>query len=497
VIGGGVGGIAVAVNLLRQGIHDFVVLEQSSGLGGTWWHNRYPGAEVDVTSELYSFSFLPHVFSRTHVRQKELLAYIDRVVETYAIGEHTAFNTRVSGAVWRDDEALWEVTATDGRVWRARMVISAVGLLSDPRIPSWPGMDTFGGDCFHTARWPEDVDLTGKTVAVIGTGSTGAQVVSTIAPVVEHLYLFQRQPGWVLPKPDYDYTAAERADLRRRPLSLKTRRVRAFLQLERLRRAAMFGSRRNLKVQKVAEQYLQEAVADPELRAALTPDYPFGRKRPVLSKDFFPALQRSNVTLIPRAVESLSTDGVVDDEGKETLVDVVVVATGFKAEQFLSTIEVRGRCGKQLHELWGAEPRAFLGLMTPGFPNFVMLYGPNTNGGDVLFTLERQAEWVTRAAKRLLRSDATALDVRQSLFDIGDRILLWRNEKFSWAGGTNNYYTSASGRVVTQWPFTQSLYWLMLRLFDSKRACKTVYPSGRESRRSSTSEFVDVMDAEA
>src|SRR4051794_16688747 len=206
VIGAGLGGLAVAVNLIKRGITDFVLLEQSRGVGGTWWDNRYPGAEVDVTSELYSYSFKSNVFTRSHASQAELLSYIDEVVDEYGIAPMLRLSARVTDATWDESASLYEVVAQDGRRWRARYLVSAVGQLNNPNYPQWPGMDEFEGPCFHTARWDADVGPAGKTVAVVGWGSRSAQVIPPLAEVAGQVYLYQRQPGWVLPKLDYDYS---------------------------------------------------------------------------------------------------------------------------------------------------------------------------------------------------------------------------------------------------------------------------------------------------
>lgn len=500
VIGGGPGGISVAVNLIKAGVEDFVVLDKATGPGGTWWHNRYPGAEVDVTSELYSFSFMSHAFTRSHVRQPELLQYIEQTVDHFGIRDKFRFGVEVKTVAWKD--GAWTITAADGSRYRARFVVSAVGMLCDPHIPDWPGLTDFAGRSFHTSLWPSQLDLEGKKVAVIGTGSTAAQVVPGIVDKVAHLYLFQRQPGWVLPKMERDYPAEEIVSLRRSRLRRSWRRLKAFLKMEVTRTAAKEGSARNRRMQQLALDYLGATIGDAAKRDALTPGYPFGRKRPVLSSEFLPALGRNNVTVVPRAVERLSKHGVVDGSGTETPVDVVVIATGFQAANFLSSIEVLGPDGRSLREVWAGEPSAFLGLMVPDFPNFFMLYGPNTNGGDVMFTLERQAEWVARAMARASHRKLARIEVKRNLFEYADKMIERRNNRFAWASGTNNYYTSASGKVVTQWPYTQTFYSLLLRLSGVGLTCRTVALKSGEAMvpsavsGASTPQASDAPDAE-
>lgn len=470
VIGAGVAGVALAVNLAKRGICDFTVLEMSEGIGGTWWDNRYPGAEVDVTSELYSFSFAPHVFTRTHAGQAEVQRYIEDVVAERGLADHFTFGTKVEGVEWVDETSTYLVTAADGRRWRTRFLVSCVGQLNNPSFPTWPGMDRFTGEMFHTSRWDDAVSLAGKRVAVVGTGSTSAQVVPEIATIAEHVHLFQRQPGWVVPKDDRDYPEAERIKLARSSVRQRLRRLTAFQRLEAMRSVARAGTKSNRRMQAIAEQYLIDAVPDDQLRAQLTPDYPFFGKRPVLTKYFYPALARDNVTLVPRPVTALTDSAVVDESGSMTDVDIIVLATGFQPSRFLATYEMSGRGGVLMRDTWDDEPRSFLGLMAEGFPNFFVTYGPNTNGGTLTFTLERQAEWISDAIRSANRSRST-VDVKSSAVDIVDRIVQRRNADFVWSS-THNYYTSATGRVVTQWPFTQKFYWLLLKSLRPGVVCR-------------------------
>ena len=471
VIGAGMAGVALAANLRRRRVSDFVVLDMGGGIGGTWWDNRYPGAEVDVTSELYSFSFAPHVFSRTHAGRDELHAYIESVVDRLDLRRHFLLNTKVETVEWTEAKTRYLVTAADGRRWSARHVVSAVGQLNNPRYASWPGLEDFSGAVFHTARWDDSVTLAGRRVAIVGTGSTSAQAIPEVAKVADHLYVFQRQPGWVVPKLDRDYPPDERLTLTRRPWQVRYRRAKAFVQLERMRAVARAGTRANRRKQRLAEDYLRETVADPALRDLLTPDYPFYGKRPVLTQYYFQALQRDNVTLVPRAVQAVTGRGLVDSSGSETPVDVIITALGFQPSRFLATFKVTGRGGVSLDELWGDEPKAFLGLMAEGFPNFFVTYGPNTNGGTLSFTLERQAEWISTAVAGALRNHQV-LDVAPSAVRRADAVVARANLGFVWATTGNNYYTSGTGRVVTQWPFTQTFYWVLLRLLRPSMVCR-------------------------
>lgn len=468
VVGGGFGGIAAGIYMKKAGIHDFRIIEQAAGLGGTWWDNHYPGAEVDVHSELYSFPFKRFDWSRTHARQPELQRYIGELVDEYDLLPHVSLSTRVIEAVWDEDRLSYDVSLTTGEVVTARVLVSAVGLMNVPRYPDWPGLDEFGGPHFHTARWEHEHDLTGKRVAVVGTGSTAAQVVPTIAPIVERLYLYQREPGWVLPKGDRDFTPEERLQ-RASESELSRRRARtklfiALMKSQAFARTHSPNTKRNEMAKARALAYIDEVFADrPDLKAALTPSYPFAGKRTVTSGDFYPALLRDNVELIPHAVARVTRTGVVDAAGVETPVDVLVMATGFQQTNVLSSLRVVGRGGRSLHDIWGSEPRALLGITVPGVPNFFMLYGPNTNGGEIFMNHRCQVRWAIRSIKRLQRSGGT-IEARERPFEMLDRWIQGRMQTTSWVQA-NNYYKSSTGRVVTQWPFDALTYNLLTRVF--------------------------------
>lgn len=459
IIGGGFAGIAAAVNLKNAGLHDFTIFEKSDGLGGTWWDNRYPGAEVDVHSQLYSFSFWPHDWSRTHARQPELQRYLEDVVDGYALRPHFRFATAVEQIVWNDRTSGYTLRTTAGEVHSFRAVISAVGMLNVPKYPTWPGLDDFQGPKLHTARW-KPVELTGKRVAVVGTGSSAVQVVPSIADEAARVTLFQREPGWILPKPDRDLTPDERATLRR-PRARRRERLRQFWLIEI---GQLFGwmhrpgTRINTFLESRCRRYIATVFADrPDLAAAVTPNYPYPGKRPVLTKDFYPALLRDDVELIPHAVQSVTAHGVVDARGIEHPADVLVMATGFQPANYLASYRVVGRTGTTLHEFWNGEPQAFAGITVPEFPNFYILYGPNTNGGEIVSALQRQAEFAVRSIKRLRDASVAAVEVRPRFYRRYNQWIQGAIAKTAWVQ-SNNYYKSPSGRVVTQWPYGAIVY---------------------------------------
>jgi cation diffusion facilitator CzcD-associated flavoprotein CzcO len=465
IVGAGFGGIAAGVKLRQAGIHTFTIYESSLGIGGTWWDNTYPGAEVDVGSHLYCFSFKPNDWSRTHARQAELQKYLEQTVDEFGLRPHLRLGVTVESATWDDEHHVWRVALDDGTVDECHLLVSGVGFLNVPRYPEWPGLADFAGPKFHTARWEHEHDLTGKVVAVVGTGSSATQIVPAIQPLVERLYVFQREPGWVLPKAERDLTEAERAELAH-PLRRRRERMRLRYLLEKnLWRGALYrpGTKVNAAREAVCRKYIDRSFADrPELRAAVTPAYPYPGKRPVFATTFYPALKKPNVELVPKAVASVTETGLVDADGVERAVDVVVLATGFQPANYLARLPVTGRHGETLQQRWRGEPRAFLGITVPGFPNFFMLYGPGTNGGEIVTMLEAQAAYAVRAARRMMRERVSAIEVRPA-FEA--RWYAWLQSKMngtSWTM-TNNYFRSPSGKIVTQWPYGNVIYAVFVR----------------------------------
>lgn len=480
VIGAGFGGIAAGVKLKQAGIETFTIYESSPGVGGTWWDNTYPGAEVDVDSNLYRYSFKPHDWTRTHAGQAELQAYLDETVDQFGLSPHLQLGVAVRSARWDEGHHVWSVDLDSGVRDECHVVISAVGFLNVPRYPDWPGLDDFRGPSFHTVRWNHGQELSDKAVAVVGTGSTAAQVVPAIQPIAQKVYVFQREPGWVLPKGERDLTEAERTSLAR-PWWRSLDRFRSRWVMERnLWGGAMFrpGTRLNRKREQSCRAYIARQFADrPDLRDAVTPGYPFPGKRPVLATTFYPALKEPNVELVPRAVARITPTGVVDSDGVERSVDVIVMATGFRAVDYLARLEIVGREGVTLHERWAGEPRAYLGITVPEFPNLFLLYGPGTNGGELVSMLEAQAEYAVRSVKRMRRERISAIEVTPRAE------ALWNRWLQSWMTGTSwtlsrNYFTSQSGSVVTQWPSGNMVYRVLTKLLGRVSETTRRLPGG-------------------
>jgi cation diffusion facilitator CzcD-associated flavoprotein CzcO len=466
IVGAGFGGIAAGVKLKRAGIHTFTIYESSLGIGGTWWDNTYPGAEVDVGSHLYSFSFKSYDWTRTHARQPELQKYLEETVDEFGLRPHLQVGVTVQSATWDDGRHVWSVQLDDGTVDECHALLSAVGFLNVPRYPDWPGLDQFGGPKFHTARWNHEHDLTGKVVAVVGTGSSATQVVPAIQPIVQRLYVFQREPGWIMPKGERDLTPEERATFTKGWRRSRERWRQRYVLEKSLWRGHLYrpGTKLNEARQRTCLDYIARKLADrPDLRAAVTPKYPYPGKRPVIASGFYSALEKDNVELVPRAVASVTSTGIIDVDGVERVVDVIVMATGFQAADYLARIRVVGRGDQTLQAHWAGEPRAYLGITVPGFPNFFMLYGPGTNGGELVSMLESQAAYAVRAVKRMRRTRVSAVEVKAGFEARWYRWLQSKMDGTSWTM-SNNYFRSPTGKIVTQWPYSNLEYRALTKL---------------------------------
>jgi cation diffusion facilitator CzcD-associated flavoprotein CzcO len=480
IIGGGLGGVAAAVKFQKAGFRNFTIFEQSPGAGGVWHDNTYPGCEVDIQSHIYSYSFMSYDWTRTHATQPEIKRYIEDTIDAFDIRKNFRFSTRVEDVTWQEEKSAYSVRLAGGEVREFDAVVSCVGILNVPKYPDWPGLDTFKGIKFHTSRWDHSVDLTGKRVAVVGTGSTGVQLVSGIAPIVGHLHLFQREPGWIIPKGDRDFTPEEREQFRKSAFVRKWMRYKIFRAMGRLVKSARIqGTKGNTRFREMGLAYLN-TVKDPEVRRALTPNYPFGCKRIIQCGKFYDTMNRDNVTLVPFAVERVTDKGVVAANGVEYPVDMIAIGVGFRAQEFLGTLRVCGIGGRNLHEAWGGSAKAFLGVTVPGFPNFFILYGPNTNGGaSIIYQHERQAEAIVRMLRRIKRG-SVAIDTKHDAFN---RYISWIdrvNAKYlSATYHCHNYFFGRDGRNVTQWPLSATRYMWMLRFWFPLAI------TSRKSRRSS------------
>lgn len=468
VIGAGFSGIAAGIELRRKGIEDFVIFDKHPDVGGTWWANRYPGAEVDLESHIYSFSFERSDWTRTHVEWHELLDYLRRVAAKWGLLEHMRFEEKVDAVTWSDHTSTWSLTTasgTDHGTFSA--VISAVGFLNVPLIPPFArGDNEFEGVMCHTSSWPDGLDMTGKRVAVLGTGSSAVQIVVEAAAVAQEVAIFQIEPNWLLPKNSRDFTPEERK-ASKNPLVYRWKRFRLYADYD-LRQARSQHARTDGKANREraarSREFLHRSLADrPDLLEACTPAFPFEGRRTVISDTYYPALKQNHVHLVPRPVTSLTRTGVVDADGVEHEVDIVVFATGFDAANYLSSYQVTGEGGADLHKVWDGAPEALLGMMVPGFPNFFMMYGPNTNAVPLVSFYEAQAAFAAALVARLKDPSKSVITVNPEAFRAFNDWIQAQLRRTVWAE-TTSYFKSGTGRVVSQWPFSASSYILRTKL---------------------------------
>ena len=464
ILGAGAGGIVMGIRLVRAG-YDFTIYEKSDGVGGTWRDNTYPGAACDVPSHLYSYSFAPNPWwSRTYATQPEILAYLERCTDQFGVRPHVRTRTAITEARWDDAAQQWELTAASGEQFRADVLVSGLGMLNVPDLPEIPGAERFRGRAFHSSRWDHSRSTAGERVASIGTGASAIQYVPAIAPDAEHVTVFQRTPIWITPRLDQAFTPEQQRRFARVPLAARRLRYRIFMEYERARFEA--DAEFTVMQTELARSYLERKIADPELRARLTPDYPVGCKRPLMSRQWLPTLTRPDVRLVTEPIVEITETGLRTADGELHEVDTIVYGTGFKASEFLSTVEVIGEGGRRLHHEWRDGAEAYLGLSVSGYPNLFLLYGPNTNGvNSVIFFHEVQTRHVMSALSTMRRLGLGAVDVRPGVMARYNRRIQAALQGTVWLAGCRNYFTAPSGKVVTQLPFSGGRYWLRARVF--------------------------------
>jgi cyclohexanone monooxygenase len=470
IIGAGPGGIALGILLGRAGFHDFTIFDREDGVGGTWRINTYPGLACDVKSHLYSYSFdlNPH-WSRLWSGQREILEYFERCVTEQGLQPHLRLGTEIRAARWDDRTRRWQLTTATGDRHEFDVLVSAVGLFTQPVLPDLVEQEPFTGTVMHSSRWDHSVVLTGKRVAVLGTGSTASQLIPELVKVADTVYSVQRSPTWILPKPDRPYTARERWVFERIPFAKKLYRTRLWLRSEANISVIEHGSEKTQEFTAIAQRLLEKSVPDQRLRRALTPDHPMGCKRLVFSSDYLAALSQPQVEVLSSPARYLRERSLVMQDGTERDVDVVVCATGYAAADYLGQIEVTGEGGVTLREVWRDGAHAYLGMAVPRFPNFFMLYGPNTNVGSnsVIFVLEAQARYVVRALRYLRRTRRTYVAVKPAaMASFLAKVDQWMQGTV-WTTQCSNYFRAANGRVVTQWPRSARAFWGMTRRFEA------------------------------
>ena len=469
VVGAGFAGLAVALELLKHGRRDFLVFEKADDVGGTWRDNTYPGCQCDVPSILYSLSEHPNPnWSRTYSPQAEIQAYLRHVARKVP-PELFRFGAAVTGAQWLPARACWLVTTTAGQ-WTADVLITGHGGLSAPAVPDIAGLDSFQGAAFHSALWDDSVDLTGKRVAIVGTGASAIQIVPRIAKQVAHLTVFQRTPPWVLPHGDRPTRWWERAVYRRFPAVQRLMRAVVYLLREFIFLGMARPSWLTRVIEAMARKHLERQVPDPDLRAKLTPDYTPGCKRLLPSNHYYRALMADNVDLVTEKIHEVRPDGIVTVDGEVHAADVIVWATGFKVTNHPMLGALKDAEGRTLEAVWAADGmQAYLGTTVAGFPNLFLMTGPNTGLGhtSLLFMIEAQVDYVMSALQQMQQRRLATVEPRREVVQRYNERLQRKLKPTVWSsGGCASWYLDAQGRNTTLWPDFTWKFWLRTRRFD-------------------------------
>ena len=463
IIGAGMSGLCMGIALRQAGMEDFVIYEKAANIGGTWRDNTYPGVACDVPSHLYSYSFAPNPdWSHVYAPGGEIQDYFERCATTYALWPHIRLGREIDAARFDETTARWHLTTGAGERDTANVVISAVGALHIPNMPEIDGLDSFAGQMIHSARWRGDMDLAGKRVAVIGSAASAVQIVPSIAGKVAHLGLFQRTPNWIIPRLDRAYPASWKRAFRTFPVTARLHRMQLYWMLESRWRVFLRAGARNNRERRLALRHMEAQVADPALRAKLTPDYPPGCKRILVSDDFYPALTRDNVDLVTNPIARIAPEGVVTADGTLHPADVIILATGFRTTDIPRT-QVTGRGGLTLRVVWKDGMAAHRTVAVPGFPNFFTLLGPNSGLGhnSIIFMVEAQVRYIMQCLWKLV--EKRSMEPRPDAAARFDAAIQRGLRHTIWKAGCKSWYQDANGRITTLWPRSTIRYWWDMR----------------------------------
>ena len=459
VIGAGLGGLTAAVKLREAG-HNVTVLEQNDQVGGTWAQNTYPGCACDVPVSLYQLSFAQsHSWTRLYPQQAEIQSYAEELADRFQLRSHIKLSDGVKSAVWDEENTNWTVTTKSGEVYKCDAVIGALGQLNRPFWPSIDGKQEFDGAVMHSAEWDHNADLTGKRVGVIGSAASAVQLIPEVAKVASHVSVFQRSANWMVPRNDRAIPPEEMALLATEPdVALEFAATNRRLIYENAEyffwQAFSWTPEGRASFTRQAMDHLEAQVSDPELRKKLTPDYPIGCRRILICDDFYPCLQKDHVDLVTDPISRITHTGIETKDGTHREFDVLVFATGFETTGWHWSVDIVGAGGQSIEQIWTEGPEAYLGVTVHGFPNFFVLYGPNTNLGhnSITFMLERQVEYAVKALEELERAGAKAMAPRREAQDAFNAQLQADLIKTSWADPTcNSWYKTDDGRITQNW----------------------------------------------
>ena len=458
IVGAGFSGLIMAIEARKRGIQKIAILEKADDIGGTWRENTYPGVACDVPSHLYSMAtHLNPDWTRAYAGGAEIWDYLRRIARDEGLLERCHFHTELKSARW--DGPRWQVETTDGSRWSARILISAIGALHIPSIPDIPGADSFPGPAFHSAQWDHELSLDGKHVAVVGTGASAVQFVPEIAKSAAHVTIYQRSAPYVLPRPDGPIAPWVRHLYRLVPLLPRIRRQLIYWLFE-FRHRVFRGEKRAVEfAMKMWRQGLEDAISDPEFRRTLTPDYRIGCKRILSSNDWYRALSRENVSVVPHGVQRIEGSDILATDGSRRPADILIWGTGFHVTDVVQRLDIRGTNGLSLRDAWAHGMQANLGTAIAGFPNFFILLGPHTGLGhnSVVLMIEAQVSHIGRILDEMRQRGLSAITPnpdRQAEFT---REMQDRHTDSVWqVGGCTSWYQDAKGRNTTLWPGTVS-----------------------------------------
>jgi cation diffusion facilitator CzcD-associated flavoprotein CzcO len=480
IVGAGFSGIGLGIRLVKAGIRSFVILEKNPGLGGCWYDNDYPGSACDVPSLLYSYSFAPkHDWSRVFSPRDEIRRYIEDCAERFDVRRYVRLNTGVISATYQPERSVWRVEIA-GETLEARVFVSAVGQLSRPKVPDILGLQEFTGHAFHSAKFDRDAPIDGADVALVGSGASAIQIAPAIASRVRSLTIFQRSPTWIVPKADRPFEEREKTWFSRIPLIARYIRYRTYWTFERTYSRIQLGTPAAAAFRDQCNAFIDSSVADPALRERLRPDHAPSCKRVLKSNDWFPTLQRANVRLETGAIQRITDRAIVTSDGTAHRADTIIFATGFESTRFLAPLVVTGLGGEQLDQRWVDGASAYWGIATPGFPNFFMMYGPNTNAhNSIIFLIEAQARYIAAMIGHIHAGRFVQADLKPQVMERFDGETQERTRRFVWADHCDSWYKTASGRITNNLPYSTLTYFRRtwrpdLDDFELKRAADGV-----------------------
>lgn len=468
IIGAGFAGLGMAIRLQQAGIKNFVILERSDRVGGTWRDNQYPGAACDIPSNLYSYSFVPNPnWSRSYSGSKEILGYIDDMVDRFGLKKYIRFGKTIDQISFDESKGIWNAQCDSGEAYTARACVMAAGPLSNWSLPNIDGLETYQGHKIHSARWDHDYDFKNRKVAVIGTGASAVQIIPELVKEVKHLTVFQRTPGWVMPRLDLETPQWNKQLFKRLPLTQKMVRQLLYMGHEAMAMALIWNSPATAMAEQVASRHLKNQVKDKWMRRQLTPNFRIGCKRVLMSNDYYPALQKENCKLITWPMARITEQGIRCVEGIEHQFDCIVFATGFDVGKAGVAIDVKGRSDRELDEEWKSGAQAYKSISVSGFPNLFLTFGPNSGPGhnSALVYMESQLDYAVKGIQRILNDNLRIFDVDEKRQKIYNRVIQKRLNKTNWNSGCKSWYLTDNGFNSTMYPGFATQYSQQMKQF--------------------------------